>query len=78
MNDESANDLGRRLRARRHGEGLTLQDVAARTGISASFLSLVERGLCDIGFQRLCRLAEAYEVSVARLVDDGDGRGEGR
>jgi len=60
--------LGRSLRALRKARGLSLQDVASASNVSASFLSLVENEKSDITIGRLVRLVEFYGVSLAELV----------
>jgi len=60
----------RRLRTERK---LTQSDVARETGISSSFLSLVEQGRSDITIGRLLRLAEFYEVELSDLLADEPG-----
>ena len=64
--------LGPRLRQLRRGRGLSLVDVAEGTGISASFLSMVENGQSDITVSRLMRLVRWFGVSVADLVQEPD------
>jgi transcriptional regulator with XRE-family HTH domain len=61
-------ELGRRLREIRHRSSLSLTDVAKATGISASFLSMVENGNSDISIGRLLRLTECYKVEIADVV----------
>ena len=46
-------DLGARLRELRRSRGVSLAEVAEGTGISASFLSTVEKGKSDITVSRL-------------------------
>jgi transcriptional regulator with XRE-family HTH domain len=60
--------LGRSLRALRKERGLSLQDVANETNVSASFLSLVENERSDITIGRLVRLCDFYGVTLAELV----------
>jgi transcriptional regulator with XRE-family HTH domain len=60
--------VGPRLRDLRRQRGLSLQQVALATGISKSFLSLVENGTNDIAFGRLRRLIDLYGVDLADLV----------
>ena len=62
--------LGARLRAMRTERGHTLKAVAGPTGISASFLSLVETGRSDITFGRLRRLLEFYGATFSDLVPE--------
>jgi transcriptional regulator with XRE-family HTH domain len=50
--------VGAQLRALRGARRLSLGDVAKGTGISASFLSLVENGRSDITIGRLTRLVD--------------------
>lgn len=60
--------LGLKLRGLRQARGLSLNDLAQRTGISASFLSLVENGKNDITIGRLTRLVDFYGISIADLI----------
>ncbi|MFN8223665.1 MAG: cupin domain-containing protein [Gaiellales bacterium] len=59
--------IGATLRRLRKERGLSLSDVAEPSGISASFLSLVENGKNDITIGRLIRLVQFYNVSIADL-----------
>jgi transcriptional regulator with XRE-family HTH domain len=67
-------ELGGALRALRRERKLSLGDVSSATGISASFLSLVENGKSDITVGRLMRLAGFYDVHVSDLLPAGAGR----
>jgi transcriptional regulator with XRE-family HTH domain len=61
-------EMGERLRAIRRKRGESLEYVAEKTGISKSFLSLVERGKNDITIGRLMHLVRFYGVSVVDLL----------
>jgi DNA-binding transcriptional MerR regulator/quercetin dioxygenase-like cupin family protein len=63
-------DLGRRLRALRTANGWSLATVAARSGLSISFLSSVERGQSSISVGNLFKLADAYGTTVPGLGAD--------
>ncbi len=68
---------GPRLRSLRRASGLSLREVAARSGLSASFISSLERGLTGASLAALRRLVEAYGHTVGELVPaeaPGDGR----
>lgn len=67
--------LGAGLRSVRQAKRLSLSEVAGATGISSSFLSLVENGRSDITIGRLARLVEFYGVPLADLVPVGGGNG---
>jgi transcriptional regulator with XRE-family HTH domain len=60
--------LGAALRSARRARGLSLTEVGTATGISSSFLSLVENGKSDITIGRLARLVAFYGVSLSDLV----------
>ena len=56
--------LGRRLKALRTSRGLSLKELGAETGVSASFLSMVESGRNDLSVGRLMVLADFYGVGL--------------
>jgi transcriptional regulator with XRE-family HTH domain len=60
--------VGAALRQVRTARSLSLQDVATATGISASFLSMVENDRSDITIGRLVKLIEFYGISVTDLL----------
>jgi transcriptional regulator with XRE-family HTH domain len=62
--------VGERLRALRQERSLSLAEVAEKTGISTSFLSLVETGRSDITFGRLMTLVKFYDTSVDELLPE--------
>jgi transcriptional regulator with XRE-family HTH domain len=60
--------VGPRLRALRKRRGLTITDVAATTGISASTLSRLESGGRRPNLELLLPLARVYGVALDELV----------
>lgn len=54
--------FGERIRERRKELGLSLEELAARTGLTASFLSLIERNINNPSLDSLYRIAEALDV----------------
>jgi transcriptional regulator with XRE-family HTH domain len=59
--------VGQRLRALRLARGLSLEKVAARTGVSIGFLSQVERGLSSPSLRMLALLADTLQTGLAGL-----------
>ena len=59
--------LGAQLRALRKTRDLTLEQLAARSGVSAGLLSQVERGQGNPRFNTLVQVAHALSVPVASL-----------
>lgn len=60
--------MGPRLRALRRDRGITLADLAARTGISESTLSRLESGQRKATLELLLPLARTYDVPLDDLV----------
>jgi transcriptional regulator with XRE-family HTH domain len=60
-------DLGEQVRRLRAERGLTLEDVAARSGVSIGSLSQIERGKGNPAFFTLTKIAHALEIPVARF-----------
>ena len=60
--------IGAAVRDRRHRLGLTLQAVAVRAGLSAPFISQVERGLASPSITSLIGIAAALGVDIDYFV----------
>lgn len=68
-------EVGEQLRAIRNLRRITLRSLSARTGLSLSFLSQVERGRSNASLASLQRIARGLGVSIADLFDpDGSQR----
>jgi len=68
-------ELGRRIRTLRTERGLTLTGLAARVGITRSFLSSVERGVAYPSLLVLRSIAAALEVPVFMLFTAPESNG---
>ncbi|MGW0894351.1 helix-turn-helix domain-containing protein [Saccharopolyspora sp. NPDC002578] len=72
--------LGRRIREKREGEGLPGGESAQRIGITAAFLSEVEKGKKNLSPERMETLLDAFEFSdeekdeLRALRDEGSRR----
>lgn len=64
--------VGVKLKERRKQLELTLEELASKTGLTASFISQVERGKASLSLQSLQALAEALEVPVLYFMTDGE------
>lgn len=72
--EEHLNELGGRIRALRVEQGLTLQMIAERTGLSSSMVSMVERGRTSPSIGTLIAISSALGVHMADLFElDVDG-----
>lgn len=61
--------LGRRVRLLRLARELTQDQVADATGMSRSFVSIIEHGAHGVDVVRLLRLAGALGVTLTELLD---------
>jgi transcriptional regulator with XRE-family HTH domain len=59
--------LGSRIRALRQSRRLTLRELAARAGVTESFLSQVEREVTSPSIASVQRIARALDLSIAQL-----------
>jgi transcriptional regulator with XRE-family HTH domain len=60
--------LGRRVRLFRLTREMTQDELASASGMSRSFVSLIEHGTHGVDVVRLLRLAAALEVSLGELL----------
>ncbi len=61
-------EIGKRLRARRKAEGLSLTGLSRLSGSTASTLSHIERGTRDVKLSTLVKLAEALRTDLPHLL----------
>ena len=61
--------VGDRVRRQRHDQGMSLRDLATRSGLSSSFLSLVERGQCSLSLTSLFAISDALSINPTDLLD---------
>jgi transcriptional regulator with XRE-family HTH domain len=64
--------LGRRLKALRVTRGLSLKEVGIGTGLSTSFLSMVENGRTELTVGRLVCLLDFHGVELRDLLPERD------
>jgi transcriptional regulator with XRE-family HTH domain len=60
--------LGRKIRGVRTGKGITIQDIAERSGLSKGFLSQVENDKTSPSLNTLERIAEALGTPLTYLL----------
>ncbi len=71
LEDEISQRTGRAVKRRREALGLSLRTLAAKSGISSSMISDIERGAKSPTVVTVVRLAEALGVGAGSLVDGG-------
>jgi len=65
--------VGARVRALREGGGLSLRDLAERSGVSAPMLSQVERGETSPTLTVAARIAAGLELTLSQLLRLDEG-----
>ena len=71
LEDEISLRTGRAVKQQREAAGFSLRVLAARSGISSSMISDIERGTKSPTVTTVVRLAQALGVSAAALIDGG-------
>jgi transcriptional regulator with XRE-family HTH domain len=72
--DATASAVGRRVKALREAMGLSLRDLAERSGVSAPMLSQVERGETSPTLAVAEKIAAGLELTLSQLLrlDEGE------
>jgi transcriptional regulator with XRE-family HTH domain len=68
---QSLKSLARRVRALRESLSMNQDELARKCGISAGFVSLLERGERTPSYETLVQIARSLEVPVQELFRDG-------
>lgn len=76
MNNQGqvSESLGSTLRSLRQQHGLTLQDMAEKTGLSAGFLSKIERGASQPTINNLQKICYVLHITINDLAVPNLGR----
>jgi transcriptional regulator with XRE-family HTH domain len=74
MTQLSGSELGRRVKHFRLQKGMTLKEIEAKVGVSATHVSEVERGKTSPTVGALCKIAAALGVNASYLIDFPVGR----
>ena len=69
MSEELTN-LGLSVRKLRESIGLSQEALADKCGFDRTYISMVERGMRNISFNNLTRIARGLGVSVSTLTED--------
>jgi transcriptional regulator with XRE-family HTH domain len=64
--------VARHVRALRTGRGWSLDELAGRSRVSKGMVVQIEAGRTNPSIGTLCRIADAFGVSVARLLEASD------
>jgi len=60
--------LGHAVQRYRKAQGLSQEKLAERTGLHRTYIGGIERGLRNVSFLNLLKLAQALDVSLSELV----------
>jgi XRE family transcriptional regulator, regulator of sulfur utilization len=72
--EQAAPEIGARMRALREAIGLSLRDLAERSGVSAPMLSQVERGETSPTLAVAAKIAAGLDLTLSQLLrlDEGE------
>ncbi|EET84441.1 transcriptional regulator, XRE family [Clostridium carboxidivorans P7] len=62
--------LGPKIREIRQEKGLTLNELADKTGLTASYLSQIERNIIDPSLSSLRKISLSLEVPIYTFLTD--------
>lgn len=68
-NNKDLINFGQRLKKLRKLKNVTLQEVSDTTGLSVSFLSLVENGKSGISLANMQKILKRFDSSIHDLID---------
>ena len=61
---------GTNIRSLRRKYSMTIDELAAKMGISSAYLGLIERGKRDVTLNTLCFIANFFDVSIDSLLSN--------
>ena len=73
----NSRQFGEQVRILRKKRGLTLSDLAAKTGRSISLLSQIENGNVNPSFSSMQTIADALQISLGRIISEESVHEEG-
>lgn len=68
-NEKFGSELGRRIRELRKGKGFKVIDIAAKTGLTSSFISQVERSLVSPSIETLKKIGDALDTPLSYFFE---------
>ncbi len=63
-------EIGEKIRALRHKQGITLNALSMKSGVSKSLLSMVERSISTPTVRTLDKIAAALGITIANLYSE--------
>lgn len=66
--DALAKKLGKRIREERAKKGISQVDLAIQAGLSANYVSEIERGVRDVKVSTIDRISRVLHVSASSLL----------
>ena len=64
--------LGDRIRALRADHNMTQTNLAERVGVTASYISMLERGLVDPSLSTLRKISQVFSLPMSALIDEAE------
>jgi transcriptional regulator with XRE-family HTH domain len=68
--DPELAELGRAVRAAREARHLSQEELAYRSGLHRNYIGGIERGERNVGVKALLRIAKAFGLHPAKLLEE--------
>lgn len=69
MKNKNLLELGNKIRLERMKRSISQEKLAELANVSIRTISDIERGLTDIRYTNLLQIAEAFELTLSKLLD---------
>ncbi|MBN4071843.1 helix-turn-helix transcriptional regulator [bacterium AH-315-F18] len=69
MPNDQRIELGEQIRRQRTSQDITINGLAEKSGVSAGYISEVERGGSAISIEKLRKIAGALDINITFLID---------
>ena len=66
---ENLKIFGKRIKELRNQRNLTQSELAEMIGLSTNFIGMVERGERNTSVDKIFKLADAFQISLAKLFE---------
>ena len=68
LRERTCTEIVRLLKEERKAQGISMEDLAAKAGLSQSMISLLERDLRNPTLDTLLRIADTLDVDLAKIL----------
>lgn len=67
MNDKAQQKLGNKIKIAREKAGLTQEQVAEKTGITTTYVAMIERGEANLAYDKIRKIFNLLKMKSSEL-----------